>query len=452
MTTKNQKFTEKHSATIKVVIVSILTLLLLIPTSMIRNLISERKERQHEAIEDISSKWGKEQVLTGPILTVPYQTFETDKDGNKINKKTHNAFFLPEALTVSGNITPNIRSRDIFKVVVYKSKLHFEGKFIAPDFLKIINKNYEILNNEAFFIFGISDMRGVNESIKFKMNNNTLNCEGGTKIKEILNSGFTTANFNILTDTSGIYNFSFDISLNGSNNISFIPVGKETKVKLNSSWKSPSFDGAFLPDNRDINDNGFVADWKILQFNRNFPQNWTDNEIDFSSSAFGVSLLLPVDMYQKTDRSIKYAILFISLSFAVFFFVEILKKSKVHPIQYILIGLGLCLFYLLLLSLSEQINFGLAYLIASSGIIGLTVLYSKSIFKKNILSFLLAGILAFLYGFIYILLQMEDYALLMGSLGLFIVLAVLMYLSRKVNWYEINSTEKELEIEKETEQ
>jgi len=286
MTTKTGKFTERHSATLKILVITIMILLLLIPTSMIRSLVSERKERQKEAITEVSSKWGDEQVLTGPILTIPYHTYDVQNDGDKINIVSHNACFLPEELKVSGSITPTIRYRDMFQVVVYNAKLHFEGKFNTPDFTGLVNKNYEVQDKEAFFSVGITDMRGVEEYIKFKLDNTVLNCEGGTKIKEIISSGFTTENFNLPTDSSGTYNFSFDINVNGSNNLSFIPVGKETKVKLTSKWSDPSFDGTFLPDSRTISDSGFVANWKVLQFNRNFPQKWHDNEISFSTSAF----------------------------------------------------------------------------------------------------------------------------------------------------------------------
>ena len=438
MTTKAQNFTSKHSVILKVATITVLILLLLIPTSMIRFLISERKERQTEAVKEVGAKWGEAQTLLGPVLTVPYKSFDLDKNGQKINIVTHNAFFLPEELNITGSINPETRYRGIFEIAVYNAKLNFAGKFNNPDFSGF--KNIEIMAEKAFVTFGITDMRGIKELIQFKWNNENYVCESGTEIDNVINSGVTIKIPEIEKDDSDIYIFSFDISLNGSKNISFIPVGKETNVKLSSSWNDPSFDGAFLPDERTINESGFTSSWKILQFNRNFSQNWIDKYVDFSSSAFGVSLILPVDMYQKSDRSVKYAILFITLTFVVFFFIEILKKIKVHPIQYILIGVGLCLFYLMLLSLSEQIKFEYAYLIASAGIIGLLTFYSKSVFKNYGLPLLLSGVLIILYAFIYVLLQSEDYALLMGSLGLFLVLAIIMFLSRKINWYSINTT------------
>ena len=446
MTTKPQTFTEKYSAILKVTAITALILLLLIPTSMIRSLITERKERQNEAINEVSSKWGGEQILTGPVLTVPYKTFDIDKQGQQVNMMAHNAFFLPEVLNISGTINPEIRYRGIFQIAVYNSKINFSGKFNSPDFSDLKNENTIILWDESFVSFGITDMRGIKETIKFSWNNQNIACEPGVQLKEMMNSGFTSRIPDLNNEAIKSFDFSCDLSLNGSKKINFIPLGKETIVKIKSSWQDPSFDGAFLPDSRTINKNGFEANWKILQFNRNFPQKSYDQSLNFESSAFGVSLLLPVDMYQITDRSIKYAILFITLTFVVFFFIEILKKLKVHPIQYILVGLGLCLFYLLLLSLCEQISFGLAYLIASGGIIGLIGGYSKSVFKNNKLSLMLTAVLMVLYSFIYVLIQLQDYALLMGSLGLFLVLAIVMYLSRKINWYAVGVSNKEEDI------
>ncbi len=442
-----QKFVERNSISIKLIVVFFLTIILMIPASIINELVSERKERQNDAIKEIQSKWGEEQTITGPILCIPYQTYDLDKEGNKINLTTHKAFFLPDEINITGSISPVVRKRDLFKVVLYQTKLYFNGSFKLLDFSGISQKNTTILSKEAYFSIGISDMRGVEEFVTFNFNKTPLNCEGGTHDNLSEGSGFTTENFDFIKDSSNLNNFSFELSLKGSENLKFIPFGKRTNIQLSSNWKTPSFDGAFLPDKREINDTGFVANWEILDFNRNFPQQWVDSEKDFSLSAFGVNLKLPIDLYKKTERSTKYAILFIALTFAIFFFIEVLKNFKVHPIQYVLIGSALCVFYLLLLSLSEQVGFDLAYLIASISVIGMIVLYAKTVFKFNRYSFMLSGILAFLYGFIYILLQMEDYALLIGSIGLFIILGLFMFFSRKINWYKINSTSSENSIE-----
>jgi inner membrane protein len=435
--TQNQKsFFEKNAVMVKVAAIAFLTLMLLIPTAMIQSLVMERQKRLDEASQEIGSKWGYDQRVTGPLLTIPYYTFYLDKEQKQVNRTKHYVHFLPEDLKIEGNINPEVRYRGIFQVAVYNTELNFSG------FFSELNSFAEGINTEidwagAFVTIGITDLRGIKEPIKFSWDQKEVSCEPGTRINEIVQTG-VTVKMPLTSDyqTKGI-DFSFKVSLNGSKSLNFVPVGKETNVSIVSSWASPSFDGAFLPESREVSEAGFTAKWRVLELNRNYPQRWIDSSYDLSESAFGVSLLLPMDKYQITERSMKYAILFIALTFTVFFFVEILRKLRVHPVQYILVGFGLVLFYLLLLSLSEQLSFGLAYLIASVGIVTMISAYSSSIFRSRMLTLLLASLMVVLYGFLYILLQMQDYALLMGSIGLFIILSAVMYLSRKIDWYSV---------------
>jgi inner membrane protein len=438
MTQKNLSFTEKNAAIIKVAAITLLILLLLIPIAMIQSLISERNNRLVEATGEISSKWGYQQEITGPVLVVPYLKFNLDKNRERVDLTRHYAYFLPDELKVSGTIKPEIRYRGIFQVAVYNAALKLNGHFTKPVF-DLDEPNIEIDWKGAFLNIGISDLRGINQAIVFKWNDLDMPCEPGIFMGNNATSGITVNKPFQAQPDNDAYNFSIDISVNGSSNLSIVPVGKETTTELVSSWKNPGFDGAFLPATRQISDSGFNAQWKVLELNRNFPQKWYDRQINLSESAFGVNLVLPVEGYQITERSMKYAILFFSLTFMIFFFVEILRKLRVHPIQYILVGFGLSLFYLLLLSLSEHLGFGPAYLIASLGIVLMITGYSLSIFRDNKLSMMLGGFLVILYGFLYVLLQMQDYALLMGSLGLFVILALIMFLSRKIDWYTIGN-------------
>lgn len=235
------------------------------------------------------------------------------------------------------------------------------------------------------------------------------------------------------------YTFSFKLDLNGSEALSFTPLGKNTTVNIKSDWDNPSFDGAFLPDHRDISENGFTAGWEILHLNRSFPQVWTGSEHYIDDAAFGVSLLMPVDQYQKTMRSAKYAIMFIALTFLVFFFSEVLNKFRIHPIQYLLVGIALSIFYVLLLSLSEQIGFNLAYLVASVSVIIMISAYAWSIFKHRRNTIITTASLVVLFIFLFTLLKLQVFSLLLGSIGLFVVLAIVMYLSRNIDWYELES-------------
>ncbi len=302
---------------------------------------------------------------------------------------------------------------------------------------------------EAGKVYTPAEM-GINENIKVTWDSEEFYVKPGIEIKlspgsrneqliKTIRSG-VSANIPLnIAEAKKAYNFTFDINLKGSEKLGFIPLGGETNVELISDWQTPSFDGAFLPDEREVGKDGFKARWKVLQLNRNFPQSWKGKPSnDILDSAFVVKLLVPVDEYQKNERSVKYAIMFISLTFLIFFFVEVINKIRIHPIQYLLVGLALVLFFSLLLSLSEHLNFNLAYLIASIGTISAITLYSRNIFKNNRLTMLQGGVLAILYIFIFTILQLQDYALLMGSTGLFVVLAIVMFISRKIDWYAID--------------
>ncbi|OCL26939.1 hypothetical protein U472_05480 [Orenia metallireducens] len=430
----------KESVIFKMLSIGALILVLLIPTAMVTSLIRERSFRKEDAIREITSKWGQSQILGGPILTIPYEIYYKDSKA-EVKTRVSYAHFLPEDLYIKGEINPEVRYRGIYKAVLYTSELKIEGKFLAPDFAKFNIKEENVKWEEAFLSLGISDMVGIKEQIKIMWNKDDFIVEPGTKIRNIFESG---VNISLPLTSAGEYNFALDLNLNGSQELNFLPFGKKTEVELNSKWQNPNFKGSFLPANREVTENGFKAEWKVLNLNRNYPQQLLEEdskEIGKSiyKSAFGVNLLLPVDLYQKSNRSIKYAIMFIFLTFLVFFFVEVLNKINIHPIQYLLVGFALIIFYLLLLSLSEYLYFWIAYLIASISTILLITLYAKSIFIKNILAGLMGGILTLLYAFLYILLESQDFSLLVGSIAVFIILATVMYLSRNIDWYTISS-------------
>lgn len=451
---------EKHKNFIifKILTIGFLTLLLLIPTAMISNLVNEREQRRNEAINEVGVKWGNRQTVAGPILTLPYKKI-VQQDGKAVELLEY-AHFLPDNLKINGNISPEMRQRGIYQVVVYNSDLKFEGAFSQPDFKELNIAPDKVLWNEAVVSVVIPDMRGIKENIKVELNGKEMNAKPGlgkdVYLGEInpqetierkmigkipsatwVNSGISVKTVLDPANTKAIP-YSFDLDLNGSEGLDFVPLGGETVVKLASAWKNPNFGGAFLPDERKINNEGFAAEWKVLQLNRNFPQSWTGNaNQNILSSAFGVNLLIPVDEYQKNSRSIKYAILFIVLTFLIFFFSEVMNRNRIHPMQYLLVGLALVLFFSLLLSLTEHLNFDSAYLISSLVTILMVTLYSKHIFKSIRMSLLQAGIMIVVYGFIFAILQLQDYSLLVGSIGLFVILSIVMFISRKIDWYEV---------------
>jgi inner membrane protein len=427
-----------NSVTVKLIVIGIITLFLLIPASMIKSLVWERSNIFQSTVNEIGEKWGGFQTVTGPVLTVPYIITETASNGKTCSYK-HFAHFLPERLTIDAKIEPVVRYRGIYKAVLYESTIKINGTFSNPDFARLNIPRTQVLFAEAFLSLGVPDMRGITKPVEFSWAGKISKVEPGIPCKTIMQSGvYTRVGLPQAPEEKSAFEFSTSICLNGSKSLHVIPVGKETDVKFSSPWSSPSFDGAFLPAKRSVTARGFEATWNILELNRNYPQSWTDAEYQFGSSAFGVSLLIPVDGYQLVTRSIKYAILFIVLTFVCFLLVEVLKKSRVHPVQYSLIGLALILFYALLLSFSEHIGFNAAYLLAAFGIVTMITCYVITVFHRKIVAVSFGAALTGLYGFLFIVLKMEDYALLMGSLVLFAVLGIFMYTTRKIDWYNLS--------------
>lgn len=423
--------TIKNSVTIKLLSIGILIAILLIPNSMIKSLITERQMSQFEAIEEVSEKWGAPLEIAGPILTIPFNRMNADKDGSYTTK--HFAHFLPTALNIDGNLNPEIRKRGIYEVIVYNTQLKLEGNFNEIDFDDFHINESQILWEEAFVSIGIPDMSGIQSAIPLNFNNDTYKTDPGIPVSDLVSSG-VNARVN-LTKPEKAIPFSVNVNINGTKSLSFLPLGKNTNVQINSNWPHPSFDGQFLPDDYEITKEGFTAKWSVFDLNRNFPQHWEGQNHKIKTSSFGVNLYQPVDNYQRNTRSSKYAVLILFLTFITFFFVEILNKKRIHPVQYILVGLALTVFYTLLLSLSEQVGFNLAYLIASAIIVGMISMYAKSILASSKLAFILFAFFSLIYSFIFIILQLEDFALLVGSFGLVLVLGICMYLSRKVDWY-----------------
>ncbi|RAR75420.1 cell envelope integrity protein CreD [Flavobacterium aciduliphilum] len=419
-------------------------LLLLIPTSMIENLIYERESTQKEAINEVSSKWANEQTLSGPFISIPYDKYIKEyskKDSTtKVVKVKEFIHILPNELKITGKINPEQRNRGIYQIVVYNSKITISGKFKNFNSSEYDIPEKDIIFNKAQFTLGINDLRGIEKQINLNWNDKSYSFNPGVISDDIVKSGMN-AQIEINPTDNSYSSFSFEIDLKGSQILYFTPVGKTTDVTIESSWKTPSFNGAFLPDSRKVTDSGFKANWNILHLNRNYPQTWTNNTYNISNSSFGIDLILPVGNYQKTYRSIRYAILFIVFTFIVFFFIEILNKIFIHPIQYILVGIALIVFYSLLLSLSEHLKFDVSFIISALATLLLIAGYVKAILKSTPLMYLISGILLILYTFIFVIIQLEDFALLIGSIGIFIILGLVMYFSRKIDWYNLNISE-----------
>ncbi|MBN4052176.1 cell envelope integrity protein CreD [Sphingobacteriaceae bacterium AH-315-L07] len=398
----------RNSVTFKIVSISILILLMLIPTSMIEDLIWGRKYRQQDAIEEISGKWGNEQTITGPILTIPYNTYYKNDEDEIVTVKKF-AHFLPQELLINGTVAPHVRYRGIYEAVLYATELNIAGNFKAPDFDTWKIRNEDVLWDEVSVSVGITDMRGINEEITLHWNDDTYSFGPGVPVFDVIGAGVSVAmNFNDTTHQKGRHQFDFDISLNGSQQLNFVPLGAETNVNLTSEWKHPSFNGQFLPDERNIDENGFEASWKVLQLNRNYPQQWIGGAFKPGNSLFGVELMLGVNQYQKNTRTAKYAVMIISLTFFLFFFMEIMNKKRIHPIQYLLVGFALSIFYSLLLAISEHGSFGLAYIVSSIAVILLIAMYVQGVLRSKKLTGFITGSLTLIYSFIFVILQLQD--------------------------------------------
>ena len=430
----------KNNLYFKIGGIVLIALLLLIPTGMIKSIIYEREQTQREAIDEVSEKWGGGQTLQGPVLTIPYTRYvkEIDKATGKetLVQITERLHVLPSKLDIQASVKPDRRHRGVYEIVVYNSALHVSGAFTKLDFKDLEAKGHSFKFNEATLNAGIDDLRGIEKQIELNWEGKKLPFNPGVSNQDIFYSGIN-AKVSISPTDDHLYRFSFDIELKGSQQLYFTPVGKETDVVLNSDWQTPKFDGAFLPDQHKTDNAGFKAHWNILNLNRNYPQSWTGSSYKLRDSSFGVDLKLPVDNYQKSHRSIHYAILFIGLTFLVFFFIEIFQASGIHPIQYILVGIALVVFYTLLLSISEHIRFNYAFILSALATVALISLYVRAILRSLKMSLFIAGLLSMLYIFIFVIIQLEDLALLIGSIGVFIILGLVMYFSRKIDWYNI---------------
>jgi inner membrane protein len=454
----------QESIMIKLLSIGFLILILLIPTSWIEDVIAERELRSEEVIRDISGKWSGSQTIAGPILVIPYtkrEVLDRGKEGKEMIERTVQAFFLPEDLNITGAVKPEVLHRGIFDAVVYESTLGIKASFATPDF-KALDIPEDLVHwPDAHLVFGISDLRGISDTPTIRVGGESREAQPANDIGvAIQQSSYETDEYQSgsvrnhnqaysngmsidlgwTSATDFKENTSIDISIKGSRNLDFIPVGKTTAVSLKSSWPDPSFDGEFLPDSREISPEGFTANWKVLHFNRPFSQQWTERQQPLGSANFGVTLLMPVDQYQKSMRTAKYGILIILLTFISLFLVEITQKIRIHPFQYILVGAALTIYYTLLLSISEQLGYNAAYIIASVATVVLISLYALTFLRTKRLAVVFTSLLSLFYGFIFVIILQQDFSLLIGSIGLFITVGVLMYFSRKVNWYDASKT------------
>ena len=421
---------------LKLLLIAGMCVAFLIPQLLLKNLVSERKSTESDAESEVFEKWAGPQTVTGPVIKVDYSWVE----GKDEKKEYRTKVILPELLDVKGDVKTKHLKRGIYDFSVYETALDITGQFKLPKDFEKLQGDYEWHFEKVKIVVGLPNLRGLSDNVALNL--------GGTTYDMMAETG-NLKGLSCEVDLSQLLegehlDFSLVLPFKGSGDLMFAPVGQTTTVSLTSDCVTPSFNGYYLPDERQVTDTGFEAEWKVLAINREYPQVLDDSFLKlyeygsttFDESTFGVELKVPVEQYLQTDRAIKYAFLIILLTFAAVFFVEMRKAKPIHPVQYLLIGIALIVFYTLLLSFSEHINFGLSYLIACVMTIAMIVVFMASITKDKKTALGIGLLLAVLYTFVYVLLQLESYALLVGSVGLFIILGIAMFATQKIDWYK----------------
>ncbi len=390
----------------------------------VKELITERHDRQKSTQQGIYKQWGGDQVLGGPVLTVPYTHF------GKKAKETRFAHFLPERYQVTGELVPEVRKRSIYKCILYSSELTLEGAFDRRQFSKLNIPLTDFHWDKAFISIGISDIRGIKESVRLDFDNQTYPLNQKLINRDVYGQGVYVP-IDLTQHRTSLLSFKSEIKLSGSQTFQIIPVGNSNHFSIRSDWPDPNFIGHFLPGTKEITEEGFTSEWRINGINNRYDNQFVGSK-DIESSAAGVELLLMVDNYQKIERSIKYALLFVLLMFGTYFALELVFKQSFNYLNYGLSGAAIVLFYLLLLSLSEHISFGVAYWIASLATISMVSLYTHGVLKNKQSTIVIFAVLTLLYGFFFQLLSLQSYSLVFGSIGLFVMLGILMYVTKDI--------------------
>jgi inner membrane protein len=454
MTKKNNRNIIDRAMTMgKAVAIGAMILLMLIPLNFVQSMIDDRDRYRSEAVSKITDSWGSDVVIAAPILNIPYLYEEkeiTDEKTIKTTTKTGYAKYAPDDLNTEVKTTSQIRYIGIFQVPVFTAEITITGKFNNLSDMEPAGKI-----QDAFVSVEINNLKGIsvpdftwNKNVKVFGPNNGANTLSYVKNpKNYDNYYYQSSNLNALisgVEVEESNEFELKFTIKGSESLSFYPIAKNNKIHMSSDWQNPNFSGAFLPEIKEIRDDGFDAFWDINYLASGISLRLDKSIVNIFESRPIASFIIPVDNYKNATRAVKYGILFIVLTFAVCFAFEVAGKKPIHPIQYLLVGFAMVIFYTLLISISEFVNFSLSYFIAAAATISLISAYIKfgivkDMGKKQTIIVVLS--LSFLYGFLYILLQLQDMALLYGSIGLFAALAAIMYIMRNINWYEEIDTE-----------
>jgi len=429
-----------HSVTFKVLGIAVLALLMLIPLGQVNDLVREREGRAGEATAQIASRWGGQQLVGGPVLVVPVRYQQ--QQGKELVSMETTVYLLPDRLAVHATLAPELRHYGLYETPVYLAELGIEGRFSSADIAALAAPGQEPQWQRAELRVPVADVRGIRRVSALRVGERELNFgPGGGGI-----AGIAAVAAPLPLDPAALppqLPFAFELTLAGSERFAALPLARQTELRVGGAWPDPGFDGAFLPATRRVDAGGFEASWQVLDLNRRIAQRWSESEassLSIADSSFGVSLMRPAGAYQQNVRAGKYGVLFIALTFVAFFLFEVLRGLRVHAVQYLLVGIALCTFYVVLLALSEQIGFGFAYLAAACATVALVGGYAAAVLAERRSGLILGGLLGLIYALLYGLVISEDYALLMGALALLAAVAALMMLTRRVDWYAMGPT------------
>jgi len=429
-----------HSVTFKVLGIAVLALLMLIPLGQVNDLVREREGRAGEATAQIASRWGGQQLVGGPVLVVPVRYQQ--QQGKELVSMETTVYLLPDRLAVHATLAPELRRYGMYETPVYLAELGIEGRFSSADIAALAAPGQEPQWQRAELRVPVADVRGIRRVSALRVGERELNFgPGGGGI-----AGIAAVAAPLPLDPAALppqLPFAFELTLAGSERFAALPLARQTELRVGGAWPDPGFDGAFLPATRRVDAGGFEASWQVLDLNRRIAQRWSESEassLSIEDSSFGVSLMRPAGAYQQNVRAGKYGVLFIALTFVAFFLFEVLRGLRVHAVQYLLVGIALCTFYVVLLALSEQIGFGFAYLAAACATVALVGGYAAAVLAERRSGLILGGLLGLIYALLYGLVISEDYALLMGALALLAAVAALMMLTRRVDWYAMGPT------------
>ncbi len=439
-------------------LLTILTVIIVLSIclSLVGGLIDERQERDTQVRMEIASSTAHAQNISAPMIIVAYRkrevrwVTETESAANtqprrkKLEtRRSGELVFLPEVLNIEGRLGTQRRSRGIFEALLYQGAFEFDATFEMPANFGITEDLADYQFDQPKLVLGLSDVRGIQGALEIIANGSPLAPESGTASNMVATGVHAPLQ---AIDTGALQNLNVKIRLNllGTDALQIVPLGNQTDVSLTADWPHPSFTGRFLPVDREVRADGFNARWSTnalatgIMDRQNVCSTDKCGPAAFTNATFGVRFLDPVDHYRKSERAVKYGLLFIALTFAGVFLHEVLRRKPVHPVQYGLVGLALVTFYVLLLALSEHIGFAIAYLVSTAASVGLIGVYLWSVLASRTATAAFVAQLAGVYGALYLILDSEDFALLLGGLLTFAALATLMIATRNINWFSLD--------------